>query len=210
MKYLKNKIVILLILTLFVSSCAIFTKPDKVQKEKLLLEHLNSWKSFRIEGIIEVNYKSFAFRNNIILQKNNNIFRIDIFDSGITGLKPTPFFSAYFDSVLVLRLPDQSESTKIENAELKNISIIFNNLQDFYSQKDEIIENQFLIFKNYEVYFSDKMGIEKISFQKEKIDINFKYDNDLDFISIEKDKKEVVNIQIDKITRNNIEIKPLK
>ncbi|MCK4312141.1 MAG: hypothetical protein KAW88_05345 [Candidatus Cloacimonetes bacterium] len=210
MKSLKNKIVILLILISLVSSCAIFTKLDKVQKEKLLLEHLNSWKSFRIEGIIEVNYKSFAFRKNIILQKNNNIIRIDIFSSGITGLKPTPFFSAYFDSVLVLRLPDQSESTKIKDIELKNISIFFNELQGFYSQKDKIIENQFLISRDYEVYFSYEMEIEKISLQKEKIKINLEYDNDFSLISIEQDKKEVVNIQIDKITRNNIEIKPLK
>ncbi len=210
MKSLKNKIVILLILISLVSSCAIFTKLDKVQKEKLLLEHLNSWKSFRIEGIIEVNYKSFAFRKNIILQKNNNIIRIDIFSSGITGLKPTPFFSAYFDSVLVLRLPDQSESTKIKDIELKNISIFFNELQGFYSQKDKIIENQSLISRDYEVYFSYEMEIEKISLQKEKIKINLEYDNDFSLISIEQDKKEVVNIQIDKITRNNIEIKPLK
>lgn len=206
----KKANILICIFFVFLTGCAIFLKPDKEQKEKLLLEHLNSWKNFRIEGIIEVSYKSFAFRKSIILQKNKNIIRTDIFDSGITGLRPTPFFSAYFDSVLVIRFPEQNKLINSKDLDSKNITAILNNLQNIYYQKDEIIKNQFLKFKDFNVCFSDKMEISKISLQNEKIDINFKYDNDLNFISIEKDKKDVANIQIDKIMRNNIKINPLK
>ena len=94
MKFKKAK---LLLLIVFLAGCATLPKVD--QQEKLLLEHLQSWETIRIDGIIEANYKSFAFRKNIAIRKNEGIIKLDIYDIGLFGIRPTPFISASFDSV---------------------------------------------------------------------------------------------------------------
>ncbi|NQT64915.1 MAG: hypothetical protein HQ554_01920, partial [FCB group bacterium] len=102
-----NKFFLLFILLLFIVSCAFLLKPAESDKENLLFAHLKFWENIRIDGIIEANYKSFVFRKNITIKKNNHAFRLDIYDSGIFGMQPTPFISAYYDSVLTIRTPDQ-------------------------------------------------------------------------------------------------------
>ena len=121
-----NKFFLLFILLLFVTSCAFLLKPAEKDKEKLLITHLKFWENIRIDGIIEANYKSFVFRKNITIKKNSSAFRIDIYDSGIFGMQPTPFISAYYDSVLTIRIPDQQiEQFKPESKEEIDLSFFF-------------------------------------------------------------------------------------
>ncbi|MCD4797223.1 MAG: hypothetical protein K8R49_08660 [Candidatus Cloacimonetes bacterium] len=201
--YIMKKLIIFLTLISILTSCSIMLKPDSLQKEKLLFKHLKSWDEFRIEGIIEANYKSFAFRKNIIIRKNTEAFRIDIFDSGIMGLKPSPFISAYMDSVFVLRMPQEFEFIEADDLMFKKISIIFD-LEKIYDEKDQIIKNGSLVIGDSEIFFSKKMKIRKIAFPQ--MQINFHYNDELEFMSIEQNNKEIANIQIDKITHENIRI----
>ena len=113
MKFLLKIILFVIILVLW--SCATLTIDDYSKKEKLLLEHLESWKNFRIDGIIELNYKSFSFRKNISIRKNEQAFRLDIYDSGIMGMHPTPFVTVFMDTTIVLRLPFQTEESKLDS-----------------------------------------------------------------------------------------------
>ncbi len=201
-----KKLIFFLTFISILTSCSIMSKPDSLQQEKLFFKHLKSWEEFRIEGIIEANYKSFAFRKNIIIRKNTEAFRIDIFDSGIMGLKPSPFISVYMDSVFVLRMPQEFVFIKTDDLMFENISIIFD-LEKIYAEKDQIVKNGSLVIEDSEVFFSKKMEIRKIVFPQ--MQIYFQYNDELEFIYIEHNNKEIANIQIDKITHENIRIQKL-
>ena len=162
--------------------------------------------NIRIDGIIEANYKSFVFRKNITIKKNSSTFRIDIYDSGIFGMQPTPFISVFYDSVLTIRTPDQQISQLNQgNKEEFDLSILFE-LSDFFVMKDEIIKHQKLNYKDAIIIFSDDMKIIEISNVKSSSKITYKYLHDLDSITLQKEETEIINIQIDKITHQNEEI----
>jgi len=205
-----NKFFLLFILLIFITNCAFLPRPTESDKEKLLDMHLKFWENIRIDGIIEANYKSFVFRKNIAIKKNNSAFRIDIYDSGIFGMQPTPFISAYYDSVLTIRTPDQ-QITQInrENKKEFDLSVLFE-LSDLFAIKDEIIKRQKLNYKDVIITFSEDMKISEISSNTNNNKIIFNYLHNLDSIAIHKDEKEIINIQIDKITHPSEEINRLK
>ncbi len=205
-----NKFFLLFFLLFLISSCAFLLKPTENDKEKLLITHLNYWENIRIDGIIEANYKNFIFRKNIAIKKNKKAFRIDIYDSGIFGMQPTPFFSVYYDSILTIRTPDQNiDQFDLQDNEKKYLSILFN-LSELLVIKDEIIKQQKLNYKDTAIFFSDDMKISKISSSKDSTMVIFNYLNDLDSIKFQKVDEELFNIQIDKITHPNEEIRKLK
>ena len=196
MKFKKAK---LLLLIVFLAGCATFPKANKQEKEKLLLEHLQSWETIRIDGIIEANYKSFAFRKNITIQKNKKILKIDIYDTGLFGIRPTPFISAFFDSILVLEMPDQPEPDIIYPKDLPDISSFLHPVK-LFEHKKQIIKDHEFHSENVEITFSEKMQITKIEDKDTSFRIEFEYQNELEEISFFKEDKEIANIQIDKIT----------
>jgi len=208
---LKNNF-LLYILILTLSSCVLIPQPGRAAKEKLLIEHLQGWNEFQLEGIVEANYNSFSFRKNIMIRKNNDAFRLDVFDSGFMGLNPTPFLSIYMDSTLVIRPPFSKEVLSAEEAgfkELDSTTFLFN-LNDIINNKQIIISQQILEFPEYKIHFTDKMQIDKIIMKHKPLEILFSYINELNQISILNDDKQVANIQIDKIEYKNIEIPILK
>ena len=204
------KFFLLFILLFYITSCAFLLKPAEYNKEKLLYTHLKFWENIRIDGILEANYKSFVFRKNVTIKKNNSTFRIDIYDSGIFGMQPTPFISAYYDSVLTIRTPDQLiNQLNQRNKEEFDLSILFE-LSDLLAMKNEIVKHQKLNYKDVIINFSDDMKIIEISSNKNSTIISFYYLQDLDSITFQKEEKEIINIQIDKITHPNEEINRLK
>lgn len=205
-----NKFFLLFILLLFVTNCAFLIKSVDNDKEKLLSSHFKFWENIRIDGIIKANYKNFAFRKGITIKKNNSAFRIDIYDSGIFGMRSTPFISAYYDSVLTIRTPDQKiEQFKPESKEEIDLSFFFQ-LTDLFAMKDEIIMNHKVTIDDVTIIFSDEMKIIEISKGKSSSKITFNYLQDLNSITFQKEKKEIIYIQIDKITHPNEEINKLK
>ncbi|MCK5050098.1 MAG: hypothetical protein KAS53_00055 [Candidatus Cloacimonetes bacterium] len=204
-----NKFFLLFILLIFVTNCAFLLKPAENDKEKLLSVHLKFWENIRIDGIIEANYKSFVFRKNITIKKNSSAFRVDIYDSGIFGMQPTPFISAYYDSVLTIRTPDQQiNQLNRENKEEFDLSVLFK-LSDLFTIKDEIIKHQKLNYEDAIITFSDDMKISEISNNTNPNKIVFHYLQNLASITFYKDEKEIINIQIDKITHPSEEINRL-
>jgi len=205
-----NKFFLLIILSIFLTNCSFLIKSVESDKEKLLNAHLKFWQNIRIDGIIELNIKSLAFRKNISIKKNQKALRLDIFDSGIFGMQPTPFISAYYDSVLIMRTPDQRVE-KLTQTDPNNIdlSILFD-LPDLYSIKGEIIHNKKLVMKDVTIYFSEEMQIVEIFNEKNSTRILFKYLQNLDSIYFLKEDKEIINIQIDKISHNVDTIESIK
>ena len=175
----------------------------------MLYTQLKFWENIRIDGVIEANYKSFVFRKNITIRKNNSAFRIDIYDSGIFGMQPTPFISAHYDSILTIRTPDQQiNQLNHGNNEELDLSIFFK-LSDLYAIKNEIIEHQKFRYKDTNVIFSDDMKISEIRSNTNATKISFNYLQDLDSITFYKEGIDITNIQIDKISYKNIKIKSL-
>ncbi|NQV18058.1 MAG: hypothetical protein HQ534_05895 [Armatimonadetes bacterium] len=212
MQIFERKFFIFLFLILLLFGCATIPKPDFAQKEKLLSAHLEEWKNIRIEGIIELNYRSFSFRKNIVIKKTENLGRIDIFDSGVFGLKPNPFISAYFDSTLFVRFPEQTKFVEINNSSLKkelpDLSFI-KIFDELVSNKNKILKEKEYRNNDFIFYFSDEMKLEKIELTQENFCVSFDYSKELSKILIFKNSKEIANIQIDKISHKNIKIKSL-
>ena len=202
MKFKKDNLFFFIVF-IILAGCATFPKVNKEEKEILLLKHLQSWETIRIDGIIETNYKSFAFRKNITIRKNEEIIKLDIYDTGLFGMRPTPFISAFFDSVLVLEMPDQSEPIVIYPKDLPEISS-FLHLATLYEHKDQIIKNHKIHTGNVEFTFSEKMQIIKIEDKDAKFKIEFEYQDELVEIIFYMEDKEIANIQIDKITYKNL------
>ncbi len=203
------------ILIIFLWSCASVSTGDYSKKEKLLLKHLENWKNFRIDGIIELNYKSFSFRKNISLRKNEQAFRLDIFDAGIMGMHPTPFITVYIDTILVIRLPFQTENSKLDSLldmeKIPDFSEILD-VQELDDNKEKLIKSQKHQKENYTLLFSDKMLIEKILFNAHDSHINLKYDrnNEVTDLSIYLDGKDIANILVDEVIHEKIEIKRIE
>lgn len=203
-----NKFFLLFIFILSITSCAFLLKPAENDKEKLLYAHLKFWENIRIDGIIEANYKSYVFRKNITIKKNSSAFRIDIYDSGIFGMQPTPFISAYYDSILTIRTQDQEiEHISIEDDNY--FSLLFN-LNDLFVLKDDILKHKRLFLENLIIIFSDNMKISEIRNNTNSTKINFNYLHDMDSITFLKEEEKIINIQIDKITYAYQEINKLK
>ncbi|NQT65371.1 MAG: hypothetical protein HQ554_04255, partial [FCB group bacterium] len=133
-----------------------------------------------------------------------------IYDSGIFGMQPTPFISAYYDSVLTIRTPDQQiNMINPESNEEIDLSILFQ-LPKLFVAKDEIMTEQKLNYNDAEIIFSNNMKISEISNNTNSTKIYFNYLHDLDSITFLKEEKEIINIQIDKITHADQEINKLK
>ncbi|MCF7857792.1 MAG: hypothetical protein K9N07_00505 [Candidatus Cloacimonetes bacterium] len=194
-----NKFLLLSAVLIIISNCAVLTIPE-TEKERLLSENLTFWNNIRIDGIIAANYGNFVFRKNVTIKKNNSVLRLDIYDSGIFGLNPTPFISAYYDSVLSLRMLEQDtqEFERISKNEL-NLSILFK-LSDLLVFRKEIINDQQVQSSEFKIKFSKNMEIIEISDNKEQFKIKFHYNRTLESITLYKENRELGNIQIDKIT----------
>ena len=199
-------------LFLLLFGCATIQKIGFSQREKLLSAHLKEWENIQIDGIIELNYRGFSFRKNVVLKKMGDRGRIDIFDSGVFGLKPNPFISAYYDSTLFVRLPEQTKFVEINNSslerELPDLSFI-KIFDELVSNKKKILIEKEYRNKDFIFYFSDEMKLEKIELTQENFYVLFDYLKELSKISIFKNSKEIANIQIDKISYKNIKIKSL-
>jgi len=210
---MKFKFTTLFILAILFFGCAVNAGFSIRQKEKMLQNNLRKWENYRLDGIVEMNYKQFSFRKNIVVRKNITAFRFDIFDSGIMGLHPTPFISAYIDSIIVLRLPNQKETLKMEFSDEKKETAFFNFLKNYkaiFARKEQILKSGKAEIDGSVFYFSPEMEIVKII--TADFTINFVYDNSQNplRITLFSEKKKIAEIQIDKISYQKPEIEPLK
>ncbi len=201
MKKLKNSFILFFIL--FVFGCSFNKSVDDSQKEKLLLQNLQKWQSFKADGIIEANYKSFVFRKNIHLDKASSNIKITIFDSGIFGMKPEPFISVKIDSLISIKT--QTEPEKIYNInEFPGLNFILNPTS-FIQYKNEIITNKKLqLSKGIKITFSEMMQLKKIFIPNNSWEVKFFYQDDLSSIELYEKNELLAKIEIDKIERKNL------
>jgi len=208
-KQLKIKFNFLIIFVVFITSCSILSKYSTKEKEALLIKNLQKWESFQLEGIVEVNYKIFSFRKNIVLRKKNDLFRSDIFDAGLFGLAPTPFLSIYIDSLLTIRLAGKDELIEIPPEELNKDFPYFKyllDLKEIKNHKQQIIDNGKLEIDDLTFHFSKNMEITQIQNVSKNFSVLLTYGKELEEISLFADNKVIADIIIDKILFSDIRI----
>lgn len=216
---MKNKILInvLIFFLLFLSSCAIAPKPVSYHdKLNLLNQELENWKTFKITGLCDLEYQSFAIRRPCVIAKTQDKFRFDILDTGLLGLGGGVLMALYADNKQIqFRKPGSSKiDTRILDDEMNNwLSIISEGLiQSIHEQKDKIIETNICEIDGSIILFTPRMKIKEINNPDKEIKITFKYDNQekLSEISISIPLIRNLTIHIDKIDYNDIIVSPLK
>lgn len=211
-RIIQHHSLLFLIFLLLFTSCSIISQLSREQKEELLAENLAKLSGFKLEGLIEVNYKAFSFRKNIIIKKNDPQLRLDIFEAGLLGLAPAPFMSVFLDSSLVLKLPGNDEITEIPakklQAELHLINYL-RNTQQLLQFKTDIINNNHLLLETISISFSERMQISEISHTEKDIMIKLLYDEELSEIFLYNKGKVAAHILIDKILFSEVNINKL-
>lgn len=188
---------ILILLFLLIQSCSINKKV--IDQYSLLQEHLYKWQAFNANGIIELNYQSFAFRKNINLKKDSESWQITIFDKGIFGMKPTPFLAVKIDSVITINSALENEPQVIsfnfdnQSGYLKNPTLLLNH-------SNEIIKKRkILLDPDLEIRFNPSLQIEMINHLQTEISLQFFYDPELIGMQLWQSQNLLANIEIDNI-----------
>lgn len=186
---------------------------QKNPKRILLTECSEKLREFKCEGVAEVNYKAFSIRKDFVLRKNTEAVRLDIVESGIFGLSPTPMFSLYIDSLITIKPQIKFLKKNINNKETKALSSTFINIHKLIlDNSKKIIEDGILKINDIELIFSDEMLLQQIKSNKEKLTLNFLYDfsGNITELKVHKAEKSVMNIKIDKISYKKIDVPILK
>ena len=199
-----NKLYFLIFLA-FVFSCSINNRIRN--KNQLLKSEILRWQNYRIDGIAEINYKSFRFRKDIQILKNEKSLRITLFDSGIFGLSPSPFFNLYADSTIVTTtfMGKKSDYSRLN----KNINLSSFLTIDLSRKNIEDIINIGKLHRGQStIFFNQEMRITKIKLGCYNVEVDFNYSSEkLISIKFKKDNKNIGNIRIDRITsKKNINI----
>lgn len=178
---------ILLIFIFFIASCAIFL-PREVAWEQEILK----WQNFKLEGLMEVNYKSFSFRKNIVVEKHNQTGSFTIFETGLFGLAPQPLISASYQNkkLTVDNLPPELAS----HIPIKEIDMIFN--LDQLVHKANYKNNK--AFWNEYIIFFERGKLSSLRKKDKKIEFKYQGKQPIEIIFTDKNK-EIGKIIIDKI-----------
>ncbi|MBT3168390.1 MAG: hypothetical protein HN952_01480 [Candidatus Cloacimonetes bacterium] len=201
---MKNKLFCALLFAALISSCATLQKPNDLQKSKQLQMHLQSWQHFRIDGIIQVNHNNLILRKNVTFRKNENILRLDIFDTGFLGLSPTPFLSVSLDSTLIIRNPNNLKIPLITRDDF----LFFLEISELLKYQNEIITNKKVKINGYEFNFTENYEISQIV--KNSNLVKFQYAEFITAIAFQNNESVVAEISIDTINFNKPNIPKLK
>ena len=199
-----RSILLFVIIIILLAGCSVFQRRD-VPRETLLLNHLQNWRVFELNGIAEINVSHFRLRKNLYVNKSEDALRISLHDSGIFGLRPTPLLSIEIDSTMTMSLPEEiermmgdipSESDQVTGATL-NRAIKW--LED---NRRTIIRDKRIQQKDVELLFNDLMQIEQINIENDEHEVMFKLfyrRDDLNRIEFFIDNNRVLEIRVDRI-----------
>jgi len=210
------RIIFLFFLLVCFASCAVVQYPVLDQsKESLLESELLRWHTFKITGLVELQYQAFSFRGDAIIAKTTEKFRFDILNQGILGLGGGVLTSFYADeSGVQARMPGSSsiETYTLDSPHGKLMSFFSEKIfQDIYEQKDVIVQTLKCEFEGFEIIFTPEMRLSEINNKHQNIRINFNYDrhNNLHEITILTPITRNFVIYVDKIDHENIIVNSL-
>ncbi len=192
------KLILISSLILILIGCSYNTQLDRSEKQALLRTHLAEWQEFTADGILEANFKNFAFRKNININKKSDLWKITIFDSGIFGMKPQPFLIIEIDSLISVQ--DQIGPAEIYRPQNPIIlNLIHDPLLLLEYEQEILSQKSITIFETVQISFSREMRIIEIKVLQSGYRIEFDYQEKLKSVMIFEDSNELAKIQIDKI-----------
>ncbi len=206
------KLSVVLVLVVIVSSCAYF-RISEDEFTSNLESQIELFTEFKISGVIEYNHKQFSFRKNISLRKKGNALRLDIFDSGIMGMNPTPFLSVYADTAFVFR--SSAEDFVLSENDKENIKLVVTVLRSVSTslseRKAELLRNRHVKIDDIMISTNKYGFLETVSvpLQCSEVKMNYRNNKGLSELIVEQYNKNVINIKIDKITTAKVKVLPI-
>ncbi len=202
-----KKIIILLLLVLLLMGCSSLKELTNRQKEELVRANLSYLNKFKSEGVLEVSIKGFSLKKEFVLKKNQNSLRLDVIDSGIFSLLPSPFATLFAKDNIVI--------TNYNKGLLPDLVLDKFPLKEFLDLEklpqgiiDEIVKNRKFALAIIQFEFDELYRMNKILLNKDVI--SFKY-NGLDLTGIELNSaKADVKIDFDSFETGDYPINPLE
>ncbi len=202
---IKLGLLLVVLSILFLSGCSIFISPHH-SRESLLLEHLQGWQNFKLEGIAEITFGQFRLRRSIHILRNRELLNVSLLESGLFGLRPTPMFSIEIDSTLTISLPKELRETLgdiPEESELLDIDKINSLITSLEVRKDHILKKGRVTIKQAEFVFTDKMQFDHVTLQDGdrvfRIDFNYRRDETLTKLVFSVQGDKILEISVDRI-----------
>ncbi|RLC44480.1 MAG: hypothetical protein DRH57_09125 [Candidatus Cloacimonadota bacterium] len=107
-----KKTILILIFPLLFFACSIIVPSQKFYQEKQIkekvLENLQIFQSFKLQGTIEITSRQFAFYKNISIKKYKDVLRIDIFAGGLFGLSPQMDAQVFVSDSILIYIPKKN------------------------------------------------------------------------------------------------------
>ena len=203
-----TKIIIFLLLVILLGGCSLFVRKD-ISRELKLIHHLEKWERFQLEGIAEISIDQFRLRKNVLINKNTESLNIALLDSGIFGLRPTPFLSIDIDTLFSISLPVGITDLAFdmpENDDFLTIGMINELFSTLKNNKTIIVRDGKLMLKQTEFIFNKDMQISHIHVTEEDTELMIRFyyrrSADLDRIDFLVDGIKMLDIQVDRIRYN--------
>lgn len=206
LKNIKRNSFILIIITFLLSACSV---NDLSYNDKIILLDKNFKKlnEFRAEGVADFRSQQLSLKKDFIIRKNSDCLRIDVLDSGILGLMPAPFASAYFGDEIYITNYNKNFFEPLFKSETKLDSLFnFENIKP--EMKIEIIKKHKLYIKDFCFIFDKSFKVKQINNKNINIKIKYFYD-EIDKLIIEANDIEII-VKINSIIYKHNKIKKIK
>ena len=201
---------LLLSFAILLVSCSVnVLNENKLQR---LDEHLKTWEKFRFDGIIKINHKNLSLHKYFTLRKEEDVARLDIYDSGLLGMKPNPFISVYYDSLIQARVPDSAEIKVLKPEDYPDYFsyfLLFQTLAELQTEKAQIIKNSSYDNGEQTFFFDEQQRLEKVIFNNDTTEVLIRYKTNIQEIIIIKGLDEIASLVIDEVNYDFKKISPL-
>lgn len=201
-----KKLIILALLILLVFGCSTIKELSHKDKEDLVRANLAYLNKFKSEGVLEVSLKGLSLKKEFVLKKNQNSLRLDVLDSGIFGLLPSPFATLYAKDEIIITNYNKGffSDLVLDKFPLKEF-LDFDKLPQGII--NEIVKNRNFSIAVLQFEFDEQYRMNKIIMNKDLI--SFKYSGK-DLIRVElKSTKADVNVDFDRFISGEFPIKAL-
>jgi hypothetical protein len=189
------------------SACSSIKELTRMQKEALVRANLSYLNNFKSEGILEVAIKGFSLKKEFVLKKNSDSIRLDVIDSGIMSLLPSPFATFYAKDKILLTNYNKGffPDLVMDEFPLKEF-LDFDKLPQGII--DEIVTNRKFTIAIIQFEFDELYRMQKILVNGNLI--TFKYQgNTLTRVELNSSKADV-NIDFDSFENGDFAIKALE
>lgn len=202
-----RRIYLLILVAFLMFGCSSIKKLSEKDKEDMARANLAYLNNFKSSGVVEISMKEFSIKKEFFLKKNNQSLRLDILDSGIMSLLPSPFASLYIeDKILVTNYNKGFFPDLIYQDFPVKQFLDFEKLPQGII--DEIVKNRKFTIAIIQFDFDEKYRLQQIKIKEDKT--LFEYHNDglnsIKFIS----PKAEVRFDFDTFESGEVKIKAIE